>query len=416
MTHPMQELRWPTYALRDLVLDAAVPDERGSLRVRDSAGRVYLDAVNGVGCAPLGHAHPRWVEALTAQMQRLSAAANSFSTEPQRRFAAALVARMPVPDARAFIATTGTETTEAAIKLALRATGRNTIVAFERAFHGRSLGALACTANTAYRHPYVRCLGESEPAEPFATARVLRLPFGDFDALRRAFAEHGAAIAAVFIEPIQGEAGVYPASREFLVGLHGLCREHGALVGADEVQSGFGRTGSWSAWAHIVGDDPALAPDLMWIAKALGGGFPIGVCLARGDLAQAMGKGTHGTTFGGNPLACAAGLATIDILERDGLLAAAAAQLPTLQAIAREEPCARVHEIRGHGALIGVQVGKPGEQIGTAVGDRMMRDHGVLVTVCGGHTIRLLLPYRAGADELREVWRAISRSLESEAT
>lgn len=412
----MQELRWPTYALRDLVLDAAVPDERGSLRVRDTQGRAYLDAVNGVGCAPLGHAHPRWVAALHAQMQRLFAAANSFTTAPQQRFAAALIERMPLVDARVFLATTGTETTEAAIKLALRATGRNTIVAFERAFHGRSLGALACTANTAYRHPYVRCLGESQPEEPFATARVLRLPYGDLAALTRAFAEHGRSIAAVFVEPVQGEAGVYPATREFLVGLHGLCRKHGALVGADEVQCGFGRVGAWSAWSRIVGDDPALSPDLMWIAKALGGGYPIGVCLARGDLAQAMGKGTHGTTFGGNPLACAAGLATIEIIESEGLLAAAGGQLPALQAIALEEPCARVHEVRGLGAMIGIQVGRAGEQIGNAVGDRMMREHGVLVTVCGGHTVRLLLPYRAGPAELREVWRAACRSAEAEGT
>src|SRR5690606_15505028 len=240
----MEELRWPTYALRDLTLDAAVPDARGSLRVRDSAGREYLDAINGIGCAPLGHAHPRWVEALHRQMQRLSAAANSFATEPQQRFVAAIARRMPVVDARVFLANTGTETTEAAIKLALRATGRTTIVAFEGAFHGRSLAALACTANTAYRHPYVRCPGETTPAEAFATARVLRLPFGDLAALRRCFAEHGSDIAAAFIEPVQGEAGVYPATREFLVGLHGLCREHGALVGADEVQCGFGRTGS----------------------------------------------------------------------------------------------------------------------------------------------------------------------------
>ena len=412
----MQELRWPTYALRDLVLDAAVPDERGSLRVRDTQGRVFLDAVNGVGCAPLGHAHPRWVAAMHAQMQRLFAAANSFTTAPQQRFAAALIERMPLVDARVFLATTGTETTEAAIKLALRATGRSTIVAFERAFHGRSLGALACTANTAYRHPYVRCLGESQPEEPFATARVLRLPYGDLAALTRAFEEHGRSIAAVFVEPVQGEAGVYPATREFLVGLHGLCRKYGALVGADEVQCGFGRVGAWSAWSRIVGDDPALFPDLMWIAKALGGGYPIGVCLARGDLAQAMGKGTHGTTFGGNPLACAAGLATIEIIESEGLLAAAGGQLPALQAIALEEPCARVHEVRGLGAMVGIQVGKPGEQIGNAVGDRMMREHGVLVTVCGGHTVRLLLPYRAGPAELREVWRAACRSAEAEGT
>lgn len=409
----MQDLRWPTYALRDVTLDRAEPDERGALRVLDSAGRVYLDAINGVGCAPLGHGHPRWVAALTAQMQRLAAAANSFTSAPQQALARRLAEAFPVTDARSFFGSSGTEATEAAIKLALRATGRSIIIAFERAFHGRTLGALSLTANTAYRHPYVRCLGEVGPERPFAAAQVLRLPWGDLAAVRAAFAAHAPDIAAVFVEPVQGEAGVYPATREFLVGLHELCHAHGALLGADEIQSGSGRAGAWSAWTRIVGDDPALRPDLLWLAKALGGGMPIGVCLARADLAQAMGKGTHGTTFGGNPLACAAALATFDIIESEGLLAAAAAQLPTLQALADAEPSPRVHELRGLGAMIGIQIGRPDEQLATAVGDRLMRDHGILVTVCAGHTVRLLLPYRAGEPELREVWRAVSRAAEA---
>ncbi len=408
----MQDLRWPTYALRDVTLERAEPHERGGLRVIDSEGRSYLDAVNGVGCAPLGHAHPRWIAAMHAQMQRLSAAANSFTSGPQQALARRLAERFPVRDARVFLGSSGTEATEAAIKLAVRATGRSIIVAFERAFHGRSLGALSLTANTAYRHPYVRCIGESEPADPFAVAQVLRLPWGDLAAARAAFAAHGPRIAGVFVEPVQGEAGVFPATREFLVGLHGLCREHGALLGADEIQCGSGRVGAWSAWSRIVGDDPALYPDILWLAKALGGGMPIGVCLAAGELAKAMGKGTHGTTFGGNPLACAAALATFDIIESEGLLAAAAAQLPTLQALAVAQPHARVHEVRGLGAMIGVQVGRPGEQIGNAIGDRLMHDHGILATVCSGHTIRLLLPYRAGEPELREFWRALGRALE----
>ena len=408
----MQDLRWPTYALRDVILDRAEPDDRGSLRVRDVHGRIYLDAINGVGCVPQGHGHARWVEAVHAQLQRLAAAANSFSSRPQQELGARLAAMFPVDDARTFFGSTGTEATEAAIKLVLRATRRSTIVAFERAFHGRSLGALSLTANTAYRHPYVRCLGETEPAEPFATARVLRLPFGDLAALRAAFAAHGQDIAAVFVEPIQGEAGVFPASREFRVGSHQLCREHGALVGADEIQCGSGRTGTWAAWTQIVGDDPAIRPDLLWLAKALGGGVPIGVCIARAELAAAMGKGTHGTTFGGNPLACAAALATFDVIEADGLLVAAAAQLPTLKRLAEEQPSSRVHAIRGLGAMIGVQVGAPGESIANDVGDRLMRDHGVLATVCAGHTIRLLLPYRAGEPELREVWSALCHALE----
>ncbi len=408
----MQDLRWPTYALRDVTLDHAEPDDRGGLRVVDSAGRVYLDAVNGVGCAPLGHGHPRWISAVNAQMQRLATAANSFTSEPQQALARRLITSFPVRDARVFLGSSGTEATEAAIKLALRATGRSIIVAFERAFHGRTLGALSLTANTAYRHPYVRCRDESAPERPFVSAEVLRLPWDDLDALRAAFAAHGRDIAAVFVETVQGEAGVYPASREFLVGLHGLCRQHGALVGADEIQCGSGRAGAWSAWTRIVGDDPALYPDILWLAKALGGGMPIGACLAAGELAQAMGKGTHGTTFGGNPLVCAAALATFDIIESEGLLAAAAAQLPTLQAIAAESPSPRVHEIRGLGAMIGIQVGRPGEQIGNAVGDRLMRDHAILATVCSGHTIRLLLPYRAGEAELREVWQAVRAATE----
>jgi acetylornithine/N-succinyldiaminopimelate aminotransferase len=300
-----------------------------------------------------------------AQLQRLAAAANSFSSRPQQELGARLAAMFPVDDARTFFGSTGTEATEAAIKLALRATGRSTLVAFDRAFHGRSLGALSLTANTAYRHPYVRCLGETEPAEPFATARVLRLPFGDLAALRAAFAAHGQEIAAVFVEPIQGEAGVFPASREFLVGIHQLCREHGALVGADEIQCGSGRTGAWSAWTQIVGDDPAIRPDLLWLAKALGGGVPIGVCLARGELAAAMGKGTHGTTFGGNPLACAAALATFDVIEADGLLVAAAAQLPIIKRARRRaaEPARPRHpRPRGDDRRPGRQPGRVDRQ------------------------------------------------------
>lgn len=408
----MQDLRWPTYALRDVTLERAELHERGGLRVLDSEGRSYLDAVNGVGCAPLGHGHPRWIAAMHAQMQRLTAAANSFTSRPQQALARELADRFPVRDARCFLGSSGTEATEAAIKLAVRATGRSVIIAFERAFHGRSLGALALTANTAYRHPYVRCIDESEPASPFATVQVLRLPWGDLLAVRAAFAAMGSRIAGVFVEPVQGEAGVYPAVREFLVGLRGLCSEHGALLGADEIQCGSGRAGAWSAWTRIVGDDPALFPDILWLAKALGGGMPIGACLASDELARAMGKGTHGTTFGGNPLACAAALATFEIIDSEHLLAAAAAQLPTLQAIAAAEPLAGVHEVRGLGAMIGVQLGSPGEQIATAVGDRLMREHGILATVCSGHTIRLLLPYRAAEPELREFWRALGRALE----
>lgn len=412
-----QDLRWPTYALRELTLESVVPDERGNgaLRVCDLHGRTYLDAVNGVGCAPLGHAHELWVTAIHKQLQQLTSVANSFFTRPQQQLAARLAALLPVNRARVFFCNSGTEATEAAIKLAIKSTGRSTIIVFERAFHGRTLGALSLTANLNYRHPYVQCEGESEQAA-FCQARVIRLPFNDMQRVRDVFASVGKQIAAVFVEAIQGEAGVYPATKEFLCTLHQLCRHHGALLGIDDVQAGCGRTGTWSAWTQIVGDDPQIRPDILWVAKALGGGFPIGACLAEEKIAQTMGKGSHGTTFGGNPLACTAALATLRIIEEEGLLHRAHNQLLILQEIAQKNPIAQVSEIRGAGAMIGIQIGEPSQQVATAVGNRLMHEHGILVTVCGGHTIRLLLPYRAGQAELVEIWTALAKICAAERT
>ncbi len=409
----MTDLRWPTYGLRNVTLEAVLPEgPGGSMHLKGSDGKVFLDAMTGVGCAPLGHAHPLWVEAIHHQLQRLSTASNSFFTAPQQELAARLADLFPLDEARTFFANTGTETTEAAIKLALKATGRDTIVVFEGAFHGRSLGALSLTANPNYRRPYIRCVGEEEP-ESFLEARVIRLPFGDTEAVEAAFAGAGGRIAAVFIEPVQGEGGIFPASREFLVFLREITRRNGALLGLDEVQSGCGRTGHWSAWSAIVGDDPELHPDLMWLAKALGGGFPIGVCLASKAAASAMTGGSHGTTFGGNPLACSAALATLRIIEEEGLMTAAGAQTPTLQKIAAAEPIDQVSELRGLGAMIGIQIGAREDRAAGPLNGALMNEHGILVTVCGGHTVRLLLPYRAGEAELRQIWRAIATSLQS---
>ena len=411
----MQDLRWPTYANRNLVLDGAVFDDvesgRGSVRVKDRDGKVYLDAVGGIGCLPLGHGHPKWIAAVEAQMRKLVAAAGTFWTEPQQELVAMLAKHMPWSDTRTFLGNTGTEVTEASIKLALRATGRDVVVAFERAFHGRTLGAIAMTANAAYREPYVACLGEDRPA--FAHMNVVRAPWGDLDAVEALFVRYPSRIAMVAIEPIQGEAGIFPASREFLVGLRELCTRHGALLGDDEIQAGSGRTGNFLAWTTLVGDDPALAPDIVWLAKAIGGGFPIASCSARTDLAAHMIKGSHGSTFGGNPLACAAAVATLRVMQDEGLYASAKAQLPTLQAIAAEDPEPRVKEIRGSGAMIGIEIAATSAsdaQPAAALGDAMQAK-GVLVTICSGHTVRVLLPYHAGAAELRQIWTTLRQVL-----
>ncbi len=385
-----------------------MPEGEGpSFELRDGAGKVYLDAIAGIGCAVLGHGHPTWVEAIRAQLSRVASVANSFQTAPQQQLAKRLAALFPISDAQVFFANSGTEATEAALKLALRATGRDTIVVFERAFHGRTLGAIALTANSRYREPYVTCLGETHERR-FATARVLRLPFGDLEAVEACFTENSGSIAAVFVEPIQGEGGVWPASREFLLGLRRCCDEHGALLGVDEIQTGSGRTGEWSAWTSIVGRE--AEPDILWLAKGLGGGFPIGACLARRKHAVHMGLGTHGTTFGGNPVACAAGLATLKIIEEEGLLASAGAQIGILRELSREQPISAVHEIRGRGAMIGIQVGGLDEGMAKSVGAKM-RESGVLVTTPGGHTVRLLLPYAAGRGELARIWAALAHAM-----
>jgi acetylornithine/succinyldiaminopimelate/putrescine aminotransferase len=404
----MDELRWPTYPQHEVVLDSGVSVEDGAgFEVRDTEGNVYLDAIAGIGSAVLGHAHPLWVEAIHRQLGRLASVANSYRTVPQQQLARRLADLFPIEDARVFFANSGTEATEAALKLALRATGRDMIVCFERAFHGRTLGAITLTANPAYRDPYVTCHGESHEGR-FARAEVVRLPFGDAAALEACFAQHGERIAGVFVEPIQGEGGVWPATAEYLVGMRALCDRHGALLGVDEIQTGTGRTGCWSAWEAIVGTE--LRPDILWLAKALGAGYPIGACLTRAELAGHMGLGSHGTTFGGNPVACAAGLATLRILEEEDLLEHAAKQLPTLREIADARPIDEVVEIRGIGAMIGIQIGALDAGRAKPLG-AAMRERGVLVTTPGGHTVRLLLPYAAGRTELERVWSVLRDAL-----
>ena len=406
----MQDRRWPTYVPRGIVLDSVVaegaPKGRGSFRVRDVEGKVYLDAINGIGCLPLGHRHPRWVKAVHEQIDRLVSAAGTFWTQPQQALATDLVGRAPVRDARVFLGNTGTEATEAAIKIATLSTGRDVIIAFEKGFHGRTLGSIALTGTAKYRQPYVTCL--SEDGSRFAQMNVARAPFGDLEAVERLFAEHGERVAMVCLEPIQGEGGINPGSREFLVGLRALCRKHGALLGLDEVQAGSGRTGNFAAWTTLVGDDPELDVDIVWWAKALGGGIPIAACVARGDLAELMVKGTHGSTFGGNPVACAAALATLKIIDEENLMSSAAAQLPTMQRIAKESPADGVQEVRGAGDMIGIELGDADKALAVVQG---MQRRGVLVTTSGGTAIRCLLPYAAGEPELREVWTALRESL-----
>lgn len=271
--------------------------------VWDVEGKRYLDLLAGIAVNTLGHAHPQVLGAITAQLSTLGHVSNFFATPAQIALAEQLDAMVTSDSgrpAKVFFANSGTEANEAGFKLTRR-TGRTRIVAMEGCFHGRSMGALALTHNPAYREPF-------EPLPGYVTW----VPFGDVAALEAAMDD---TVAAVLTEPIQGENGVVVPPDGFLRDAQRIAHAHGALLWLDEVQTGMGRTGRWLAAEH---DD--VVPDIVTLAKGLGNGFPIGACVATGPAADLLGPGNHGTTFGGNPVAAVAGLAVMQIIQRDGLL------------------------------------------------------------------------------------------------
>lgn len=277
---------------------------RGSgAHVWDSEGREYVDLLAGIAVCAVGHAHPRVVEAVTRQLATLGHVSNLYLTKPALDLAERLVALAGV-DGKVFFCNSGAEANEAALKLTRRATGRPGFVATEGSFHGRTFGALAVTGQPAKRAPF----------EPLP-GPVTFVPYGDADALRAAV---DGTTAAVILEPIQGENGVVPAPPGYLAAARDAAHENGALLILDEVQTGVGRTGAWYAWQH-----EGVVPDVMTLAKGLGGGLPIGACVGFGAAAGALQPGDHGSTFGGNPVVCAAALAVLDVIETDGLLDAA---------------------------------------------------------------------------------------------
>ncbi|HUD36831.1 MAG TPA: acetylornithine transaminase [Streptosporangiaceae bacterium] len=271
--------------------------------VWDVDGNAYLDLIGGIAVSALGHAHPALVAAVTEQVGKLAHTSNLFIHEGQVALAEKLLALLGT-DGRVFFANSGTEANEAAVKLVRRRQGqaKPVFVAAEHGFHGRTMGSLSLTGKDSIRQPFV----------PFGV-EVRFVPFGDQAALTAAV---GPDCAAVFLEPGLGEGGVVPAPAGYLAAARAACDAHGALLVLDEIQSGIGRTGSWFAFQA-----EGVVPDVITLAKGLGGGLPIGACVGIGEFGHVLGKGDHGSTFGGNPVACAAALAVLDTIERDGLLA-----------------------------------------------------------------------------------------------
>jgi len=350
--------------------------ERGEgCRVWDIDGNEYVDFLGGIAVNTLGHAHPALVAAVSNQVSTLSHVSNFFATKPQIELAERLLElAAPGVDGRVFFCSSGAEANEAALKLT-RLTGRTQVVAMEGAFHGRTMGSLALTSKAAYREPFEPLPGE-----------VTWVPYGDAEALAAAVTER---TAAVLIEPVQGEAGVNVASTEFLTAAREITTRHGALLWFDEVQSGMGRTGSWLA-SHASG----VVPDVVTLAKGLGGGLPIGACLAFGDAAGLFAPGNHGTTFGGNPLATAAALAVIDTIEAEGLLARAVEMGDRLRAGVAADP--RVTDVRGLGVLVGLTLtGVDAPAVVAAA-----QAAGWIINATGPDRIRLAPPLVVGTEEV----------------
>jgi len=295
--------RWDAVMMRNYGTPVLTLTRGEGSYVWDDADRRYLDLIAGIAVSSLGHAHPAIVEAVSSQVGRIAHTSNLFANQPALDLAERLVQLIAIPGTRIFFSNDGTTANEAAIKIARRMAGpdRPRFVAAERGFHGRSLGALALTGKAAIREPF----------GPFGLD-VTFVPYGDPVALENAVDER---VAAVVLEPTQGEAGVVPPPEGYLAAARAVCDASGALLVVDEIQSGIGRTGFW--FAHQA---EGVVPDIVTLAKGLGGGLPIGACLAAGPAAEALRRGDHGSTFGGNPVACAAALAVLDTIVADRLL------------------------------------------------------------------------------------------------
>ena len=359
--------------------------------VTDTEGKIYLDALSGIAVNTLGHNHPVLVAAIAAQAGRLLHNSNLYRMPQQEQLADKLAALSGMEEV--FFCNSGCEANEAAIKLA-RLYGHTqgidspSIIVMEKAFHGRTMATLSATGNRKTQAGF----------EPLVSGFV-RVPYNDLEAIR-AIAEHNKSIVAVMLEIVQGEGGVHIADLEYQRALRRLCDENGWLLICDEVQCGTGRTGTWFGFQHA-----GILPDVVTLAKGLGGGVPIGACLTAGKAAGLFKPGNHGSTFGGNQLATTAALTTISVIEKEQLIANA----ESVGKLIREGMAQALSgvkgivEIRGQGLMIGIELDRP-------CGELVMRglNAGLLINVTADSVVRLLPPLNFSADEGRELVSRLS--------
>lgn len=366
------------YGKRDLVIVRG----EGS-RVWDENGRSYIDCIGGIAVANVGHCHPQVVAAITRQAQQLITCQEMFYNPQRAALMARLTAVLPPGLDRLYFCNSGSEAVESALKFARLSTGRPNVVATMRGFHGRTLGALSATFDKKYRQPYL-------PLVPGFS----HVPFDNIERLETAVTEQ---TAAVILEIVQGEGGVRPGSAAYFRAARQLCDERGVLLIVDEVQTGFGRTGQWWASQHVD-----IVPDLMALGKGIAGGVPMGA-VAVGPRVQGFGVGLHGSTFGGNPLACAAALTTLEVLETEGLVERAAEMGHYFQVQLQAIDSPLIREVRGLGLLIGVELKTRAMPV---VEGLMAR--GVLALTAGSTVLRLVPPLVIGRSEIDEVVAALT--------
>jgi acetylornithine/N-succinyldiaminopimelate aminotransferase len=360
--------RWQG-ALMDNYGTPALALVRGSgARVWDADGTEYIDLLAGIAVNSLGHADPRLVQAVTTQLSTLGHTSNLQATEPAIALAERLQGLVGDPSVRVFFCNSGAEANEAAFKLA-RLTGRSRMVVAQGSFHGRTMGALALTAQPAKQDPFRPLPGD-----------VTVVPFGDAEALEAAVDD---SVAAIVLEPIQGEGGVVVPPDGYLARARAIADTHGALLILDEVQTGVGRTGAWFAHQH-----EGVVPDVMTLAKGLAGGLPIGAVLGFGRAASLFGPGSHGSTFGGNPVSCAAALAVLDAIEEDDLVTRARHLHEILAAGLVARGHGLVTHVRGRGLLMAAVLDAPP----ASDLERACREHGLLVNAVAADAIRLAPP------------------------
>jgi acetylornithine/LysW-gamma-L-lysine aminotransferase len=364
--------------------DIVIRSGKGAILI-DENDNEYIDCVAGHAVVNIGHSHPKYVEAVKNQLEQLVMVSPSYPMEIRYRLLEKLARITPKPLSQTFLGNSGTEAIEAALKLALavnRDKKNPEVIAFKRAFHGRTLGSLAMTHNMKYRKPFL----------PWLSSHVKFASYGDIDSVKELINDN---TIAVFIELIQGEGGVYPAPYDFVRELRELCDQNDILLIDDEVQTGFGRTGKMFAFEHYN-----IVPDAMCMAKAIAGGMPMGAMISSEELYEKMQIGEHSTTYGGNPLCCAAANAVIDIIQGEGLVKNAETQgkkiLDDLNKYAEEERLIR--EVRGKGLMIGVDYRiRVNDLISKA------QDMNVLLLNAGLTTIRILPPLVINVPQVERV-------------